>query len=495
MRTLKDLDKDEIEKLVEFYKTHSQKMTASKFNVSEYTVSTILERRNITKHSKQENAVLTNLELYGTENVSRVKKIKDKIKDTKLERYGNPNYSNPAKTKQTCLKKYGTPSASGNPVIREKINKTNLERRGIENPFKDSGYIKSKCAEKYGTYDNFLAYQSDKRKESLLKKYGVENISQLEGSRVKALESMKNTCMAKYGVEYPTLLPQCQYSKGYSSNSTVNIEFSNLLSENNIYFEREYTLSKFSYDFKVNNILIEVDPFATHNSTWSPFGESSIKKKDYHYNKSKAANDAGFRCIHIFDWDDKQKIINILKPRQRIFARNCTVSELDIPTAKQYLNEHHLQGYARDSIRLGLFYNNELVSCMTFGKPRYNKNYEYELIRFCSHFQVVGGPEKLFKYFTNKYKPTSIISYCDDSKFTGELYSKLGFKYKDTTIGKHWYNPKFDSHITDNLLRQRGFDQLFGTSFGKGTRNSDLMKEHGFIEIYDAGQSSYIKKF
>ena len=46
-------------------------------------------------------------------------------------------------------------------------------------------------------------------------------------------------------------------------------------------------------------------------------------------------------------------------------------------------------------------------------------------------------------------------------------------------------------HITDNLLRQRGFDQLFGTSYGKGTSNRELMLEHGFVEIYDAGQSVY----
>ena len=47
-------------------------------------------------------------------------------------------------------------------------------------------------------------------------------------------------------------------------------------------------------------------------------------------------------------------------------------------------------------------------------------------------------------------------------------------------------------HITDNLLRQRGYDQLFGTSYGKGTSNRQLMLENNFIEIYDAGQSIYI---
>ena len=134
---------------------------------------------------------------------------------------------------------------------------------------------------------------------------------------------------------------------------------------------------------------------------------------------------------------------------------------------------------------------------MTFGKPRYNKKYEYELLRLCSHpdYIVVGGASKIFKHFIKNYNPKSIISYCDISKFSGEVYTSLGF----TLLGnprpsKHWYNEEFDKHITDNFLRQRGFDQLFGTDFGKGISNEDLMHLAGFLEIYDCGIDTYIWK-
>ena len=82
------------------------------------------------------------------------------------------------------------------------------------------------------------------------------------------------------------------------------------------------------------------------------------------------------------------------------------------------------------------------------------------------------------------------------SKFNGEVYEKLGFKLKEQTApAKHWYNPKTKRHITDNLLRQRGYDQLHGANFGKGTSNEELMKEHGYVEIYDCGQLVFVKKF
>ena len=76
------------------------------------------------------------------------------------------------------------------------------------------------------------------------------------------------------------------------------------------------------------------------------------------------------------------------------------------------------------------------------------------------------------------------------------MYEKLGFKKVRTSgVAKHWYNLKTKEHITDNLLRQRGFDQLFKTNFGKGTSNEVLMLKTGFVEIYDCGQATYVINF
>ena len=245
-------------------------------------------------------------------------------------------------------------------------------------------------------------------------------------------------------------------------------------------------------DFKVNNTLIEINPYATHNSTWG-IRNNPPKSSNYHQQKSKLAADNGYFCIHIFDWDDQNKIIQMLKNKQRIYARECTIKEISATDAVDYLNKNHLQGYAKDKIRLGLFYKDQLVSLMTFGTPRYNKKYEYELIRYCTTAKVIGGAEKLFSHFINQFSATSVISYCDLSKFAGNVYEKLEFTLLRTSRpSKHWYNAKTKQHITDNLLRQRGFDQLFKANYGKGASNEKLMLENGFVEIYDCGQATYI---
>ena len=145
-------------------------------------------------------------------------------------------------------------------------------------------------------------------------------------------------------------------------------------------------------------------------------------------------------------------------------------------------------------IRLGLYFNNVLIQVMTFGKPRYNKNFEYELIRLCTKqgFVVIGGAERLFKYFITINKPKSIISYCDNAKFDGNVYSKLGFKQEHVSEPSvHWCNPKTKKHLTDNTIRKYGVDKLLGTNFGKHTCNNQILLDYGFVQLTDCGQKTF----
>ena len=487
---IKEID---IEKFKIYYSKHSNKETEKEYNLSSYYLLLVLKNLDIIPHSKAESIKLYCLNTYGVDNPSKIQSNIEKIKQTKLERYGTENYNNAKQIKETCLQRYGTPSASGNQEIQEKIKNTNKDRYGVENIFQDTKYIKEKLVEKYGSYEKYIKDKQEKIKKTIKERYGVDNISQCKENRIKAMAKMKETVRERYGLDYTVLLPQVKYRNGYSINTKPNLNFAKMLEKNNIEYTQEFNLVKYSYDFKVGNNLIEINPWNTHNSTInSPFNP---KPKDYHSKKTETAKENGYRCIHIWDWDDKNKIIRLIGSKRKIYARLCNIKEIDKTECKTFIEENHLQGYARDEIRIGLYNNGALVSVMTFGKPRYNKKYDYELIRYCSSCNVIGGAEKLYKYFVRTYNPKSVISYCDLSKFNGDTYIKLGFTLKKKSIGKHWYNYKTKRHITDNLLRQRGFDQLLGSEYGiygKGTSNEKLMKEHNFVEIYDAGQATYI---
>ena len=239
-------------------------------------------------------------------------------------------------------------------------------------------------------------------------------------------------------------------------------------------------------------IVIEIDPSYTHSALsnhWSPEG----KDVNYHIERTKLANKAGYRCIHIFDWDSWDKVIAVLKSSITVYARKCVLQEIDEISASKFININHIQGRVNGTKRAyALFYKGEMIEVMTFGKARYNRKYQWELLRLCTKigYNVAGGASKLFNQFLKDENPESIISYCDLAKFEGKVYNQLGFKLDhNSNPAKVW--SKGSKYITDNLLRQRGFDQLFNTNFGKGTSNEELMIQHGWLPVYDCGQSVY----
>ena len=492
-----------------------------KTNVERYGVENTFEVKEF-----QDKARQTNLRKYGTEYAIGSKGIRDKAKETLLKNYGVDNAFKSEeiknRIKETNLKNLGVEYPAQSKEVVEKMKQTNLEKYGVELPLQSSEIqesMKQTNLEKYGVKYVVQSEEVQKKiKEAMISKYGVENPFQapeikekirqenlkkygvpcgLQAEEIR--EKIKETNLEKYGVEY-----FCQHKKCVEANhnriSGVNKKFNELLNESSIKNELEFMIGNLGYDLKVGRTLVEIDPWFTHNVTVGPnFGGKEVAPRpmDYHLSKTEFAKENGYNCIHVFDWDDWNKVLYLLQDKKEVYARKCEVKEIDKKVAKEFLESYHLQGSTRQAAyNYGLCYENELVQVMTFGKPRYNKNYEYELLRLCTkpRFKVIGGASKLFKYFERQVKPESIISYCDLSKFSGDVYEKLGFKLSNRTApARHWYNPKTKRHISDNLLRQRGFDQLHNANFGKGTSNEELMIEHGYVEIYDCGQLVFVK--
>lgn len=122
-------------------------------------------------------------------------------------------------------------------------------------------------------------------------------------------------------------------------------------------------------------------------------------------------------------------------------AHDLTIKEVDKSTERDFLLENHYQGYVNSAIAYGLYNNNELMEIITFGKPRFNKAYQWELLRLCTKKDeiVYGGASKLFKHFIqNNDISGGVISYCNRDKFTGKVYTQLGFTSKGITKGYHY---------------------------------------------------------
>jgi hypothetical protein len=229
--------------------------------------------------------------------------------------------------------------------------------------------------------------------------------------------------------------------------------------------------------------------------------EKMGKTRNYHQLKTILAESEGIKLIHIFEdeWNSKQEIVkdrlrHILgKSKDRIYGRKCVVREITSNEKKNYLENNHIQGNDNSSIKLGLFYNNDLVGVMTFSKPRkslgYNKTDDniYELVRFASN-NVIGGADKLLKYFINEYKPDKIISYADRRWSQGGLYEKLGFNFIDSTKPNYWYTKDYRNREHRFNFRK---DILVSKGFDSNKTEFEIMDELGYGKIWDCGSLKY----
>jgi hypothetical protein len=130
---------------------------------------------------------------------------------------------------------------------------------------------------------------------------------------------------------------------------------------------------------------------------------NKFKEKNYHLNKTDWFKEKGIRIIHIWedDWILRREIVesqiknSIGLNTNRIFARKCYIKEVDVKIARKFLNENHIQGFVNSSNKLGLYYNEDLVSIMTFDNNEGRKKMElfgYNLNRFCNKkgINVIG---------------------------------------------------------------------------------------------------------
>lgn len=151
--------------------------------------------------------------------------------------------------------------------------------------------------------------------------------------------------------------------------------------------------------------------------------------------KTELCEKAGYNLIHIFEheWITKQEIVKeklkvILGiDQEKIYAIKCIVKEIETKDKNEFLNEHHLYGEDNSNISLGLFYENELISVITFAHYKFDKKYAWELTRYTASKYVIGGAGKLLSYFRKNHSGT-IITYVDRRFIQEDIYENLGFR-------------------------------------------------------------------
>lgn len=298
------------------------------------------------------------LQKYGVESTNQLEEVKRKKMETSISNYGvtNPQKSKEVRTKvkQTCLSKYGVECSLQDQRVRQKGNKTILKRYGCQNVSQNQSIKEKKRVTTRRNYsvDHHFQAQSVKHsiKQTNLDKYGCENPSQNEGVKRKKVQSMinhygsqnylktqqgkqkvRNTCLDRYGVEcvlqssdIRKRIESTNLSK-YGSKYPVNklnhrskLEqfVQTILIEQGIQYQSQYDINRYSFDFKVGNILIQVNGDYWHANPQIyqaqqyvkyPRGQPKMAKQVWEKDqiKKRLAQSSGYKVVYLW-----QKTIN-----------------------------------------------------------------------------------------------------------------------------------------------------------------------------------------
>lgn len=260
--------------------------------------------------------------------------------------------------------------------------------------------------------------------------------------------------------------------------------------------------------YKSDKSIGEIDVFCPNEKVGIEYDglywHSEIKKTPAdHRNKRIAAENAGIKLIQVFsdEWKTKQAIVKSIisasfgKEQTRIFARKTELRVVSDNEVKPFLENNHIQGHIHADINLALFHNQEMVMVMTFGKQRAIMGKTagdgvFELYRMATilNTRVVGGASKLLSYFKQNYKYTEIESFCDMRYGTGKVYSALGFEYVSWTPPNYYYVKGEKRYHRAAFMKHK----LVEEGYDPNKTESEIMRERGFLKIYDCGSKKFV---
>lgn len=372
---------------------------------------------------------------------------------------------------------------------------------------------------------------NDKRKITMIQKYGVSYNSQrsdikeilrkskliLNNKSAYKLLSNKDWLIEEYvnrgrssvdiaqelNVNSATVCDYCRLHdikiRGYVNSSFAEKEIANFITSLGLVVSSN---QKIIPPYEVD-LLVESNKFSIefNGMYWHSYDKKEdAYERNKHLSKTVKLKEAGYSCFQIFEseWGFKRDIVESMIASRlgkvnKIYARKCDIREVSSIDSKKFLDSNHLQGNSVSKIKLGLYHNDKLVSIMTFSKSRFNKKYEWELIRYANlkGHSVVGGASKLFKEFIKRYPSSSIISYCDRRYSEGNLYTQLGFEFSHATeVGYYWTDK---IHLFNRILAQKSNRRkLLGDKFDPHKSESDNMFESGYRRIWNCGQLVFV---
>lgn len=461
----------------------SAKCSANSDKQKDKAKKTLINKYGVDHYSKtstfKEKVKETSIKKWGVDNFSKTDEYLEKSKATYRKKWGKDNFTQTdeykQKSKETLLKRYGVDSWLKTPEAKERIKTLMLQKWNVKQMFQDENYRTSNFI--IANDPNYIKYIGNG--VSQFKCESSDHFFEITTDNYFARKRIGNIL--------------CTICKPITLNSSQKEDQVYTFIENIYHGE---IVRNYKNKYELDIYLPEINLGIELNGIW--WHSENYKDKNYHYEKTEYFKKLGIRVFHIWedDWLTKSSIIESqLKhlldlSQRRIWARKCKVRIIETEELRDFLDKNHIQGFVKSIVKIGLFYNDELVSIMSFDKYEGRKKMtdkEWNLNRFCNKLDtsVVGGASKLLSFFIKRFKPERIISYADKDWSVGSLYEKLGFDrisesrpdYKYIIDGKRTHKSKFRK-----------------SNLGYTEKESTFMESKGIRKVWDCGKIKFEMK-
>lgn len=315
------------------------------------------------------------------------------------------------------------------------------------------------------------------------------NISKSTVSVWLSKHNIQSNEVNSYDRNHVTVSNECQEIVNYIQS----------IYQGSIQLNNRTILNGLELDIYLPDINLAIEYNGVYSHLYRPEEDSFSSRKDskYHLHKTVECEKQNIQLIHIFSdsWKNKKDIWkshikNKLKGFNiKVYARKCVIREIDVRTKNVFLEENHLQSKDKSLYKYGLYYNNDLVAVMTFGKSRYNRKYQWELMRFAikQNHSIAGGFSKLLNHFRKNIEG-SIISYADRTYSNGNVYLSNFFKLITINKPSYYYVMK----NSEERLHRSNFIKSKISNKDDSRTEEEIMKDSGYSKIFDCGTLTFV---
>jgi len=424
--------------------------------------------------------------MRGENNPAKRQESREKIKQNRWENKTDEELDQIQENQKAAwIKNLGVDNPLKSEKVKNKIRENSIKSRGVNWVTKDPEIQKKILEYKFA--------KSTPRIQERLKELNLELINDFIGITkvipVKCItcgnifESTLDYIFNGYGL--------CRICHPYHTSigeEELQNFITSILPNYNIIFRDRKILEGKELDILIPDINIAFEFNGIyHHSEKQGIGD------EYHLNKTEDCKNKGIQLIHIFEdeWYYHKNIVqnmiknllNIKSDLLEIKSEECKIKEISVDLKDQFLNQFHIQGKNISLINLGAFYNEELVSIMTFSKKSIPVT--WELNRFCSNsnYHIPGIASKLLTYFKNNYEWKTIFSYCDRRWSNGNTYFQLGFNLDKITKPNYWY--------VNGMKRIHRFNLRKRPDEPKNITERELRLNEGYSRIWDCGNLKF----